>query len=119
MSEPVTLARAVLYELAHDPAAIDELRSLLHPDEPERLLSPKEAAERIGCNPKWLVRVAGEGRVPGAERHGRLWKFRPSTLEILPPPPRSPVSAGAGRGARRAGASAAVNAMRGEDRKAA
>jgi excisionase family DNA binding protein len=49
-----------------------------------RLLSPAEAAARLGIHPKTLTRAAREGRVPGARRVGRGWRFDPSLLDLLP-----------------------------------
>jgi excisionase family DNA binding protein len=63
----------------------------------ERLLTPSEAAERLGVHPKTLTRAAKQGRVDGAERAGRSWRFNgaelrlrpPENVHVTPPPPRS------------------------------
>jgi excisionase family DNA binding protein len=79
-----------------------------------RLLSPGEAAARLGIHVKTLTRAAREGRVPGARRVGRVWRFDPSQLNLKPiartptiaPSPRRPRRRAHGR------ASSAVEAIR-------
>lgn len=120
MTDRLTLARAVLTDLAADPAAIEELRSLLDTAQAERMLKADEAADLLGVHPKTLTRAAGAGRVRGAQRVGaRGWRFKASELELLPPEPTSVGPAGAGRGVRRPGPSSATAAIRGDLRNAA
>lgn len=49
-----------------------------------KLLTPADAAERLGVHAKTLTRAAREGRVPGARRVGRAWRFDASQLDLLP-----------------------------------
>jgi len=85
-----TLVLAILDELRANPGARQELRVLLGERTSEdRLLSPREAAKRLGIHPKTLTRAAAAGRVAGARRVGRHWRFDPAEL-ILAPPHRPP-----------------------------
>lgn len=82
----MTLAAALVADL--DDAALrslaERLRPYLVPDE-DQLLTPAEAAARLSLHPKTLTRAAAAGRVPGAMRIGRAWRFRPSELALEPP----------------------------------
>ena len=81
-----TLVLAILDELRANPGARQELRVLLGERTSEdHLLSPREAAERLGIHPKTLTRAAAAGRVAGAPRVGRHWRFDPAKLMIAPP----------------------------------
>ena len=101
------LVTAILDELRADEDARRELRELLREREPDghRLLSPPEAAGRLGVHAKTLTRAAAAGRVAGARRVGRHWRFDPEALALHPPGgvPPAPVVARqrsyAGRGA--------------------
>ena len=46
---------------------------------------PSEAAGRLGVHPKTLTRAAAAGRVAGARRVGRHWRFDPAELALEPP----------------------------------
>jgi len=59
------------------------LRPYLKTD--DALLSPAQAAQRLGIHPKTLTRAAADGRVPGAVRVGRAWRFRADGLRLDPP----------------------------------
>lgn len=76
---------AVLADLEEDPAAPERPRALLTDDSPRGLLTPANAAERLGVHPKTLTRPAANGRVPGATRVGRHWRFDPAMLALQPP----------------------------------
>lgn len=112
-----TIARVLAAELAGDPDALAELRLLLSPgaDEPGRLLTTREAADRLSVHPKTLTRAAAQGRVVGAVRVGaHAWRYRPADLALLPPRHDDPGPAGPGRGVRRPGSSSAAAAIRGD-----
>lgn len=80
------LILAILDELRANPSACQELRALLNGRaSDERLLSPREAAGRLGVHPKTLTRAAAAGRVAGARRVGRHWRFDPVELALAPP----------------------------------
>ena len=49
------------------------------------LISAAQAGHRLGIHPRTLTRAAAAGRVPGAVRVGRSWRFRPDELEVAPP----------------------------------
>lgn len=106
------LVRAALDELRDDPDAAAELREILDGVRVERLLNTTEAAERLGVHPDTLTKAAREGRVRGAVRQGvKLWRFKPSELEMLPPLAPDISTAGPRRASRRPGKSAAASAM--------
>jgi excisionase family DNA binding protein len=46
-----------------------------------RLMRPEELAERWGVPVSPVVRLAREGRISGAVRIGRYWRFRPAGIE--------------------------------------
>lgn len=80
-----TLVLALLGELRSNPGACQELRALLNErDTDHRLLSPTEAAARLGVHPKTLTRAAAAGRVAGSRRVGRHWRFDPADLALEP-----------------------------------
>lgn len=80
------LVLAILDELSANPDACQELRALLNArTSDDRLLTPREAAERLGVHPKTLTRAAAAGRVAGARRVGRHWRFDPTELALEPP----------------------------------
>jgi len=103
------LVAAILDELRADRDARRELRELLREREPggHRLLTPIEAATRLGVHPKTLTRAAGAGRVPGARRVGRHWRFDPEALALHPPGSTSPPAPVVARLSSRTGRSAA------------
>jgi excisionase family DNA binding protein len=96
------IAGALLAELSDEQilALAQRLQPHLQEDRERagRLLSPTDAAARLGVHAKTLTRAAREGRVPGARRVGRAWRFDPSRLDLQPvahtptrpPPPRRP-----------------------------
>jgi hypothetical protein len=51
----------------------------------EALLTPALAARRLRVHPKTLTRAAAAGRVHGAVRAGRSWRFRADLLALDPP----------------------------------
>lgn len=78
-----TLVLALLGELRANPDACQELRALLNERQADdRLLSPTEAAMRLGVHPKTLTGAAAAGRVVGATRVGRHWRFVPAELAL-------------------------------------
>ena len=81
------LVLAILDELSANPEACQELlRALLNArTSDDRLLTPREAAEHLGVHPKTLTRAAAAGRVAGARRVGRHWRFDPTELALEPP----------------------------------
>jgi len=111
------LAAAVLSDLTDEQlhALAERLRPHLDEQAPGgRLLSPVEAAARLGIHAKTLTRAARQGRVPGARRVGRVWRFEASLLDLEPVKRASTLASPPSRPRRRAhGASAAVDAIRG------
>ena len=107
------LARALLEELAGDPEAVARLRELVGSRGESGLLTPEEAAARLSVHPRSLVRAAAQGRVHGAVRAGKHWRFAADDLRL--DPPGNAVSApdvSRSTGRRRSG-DAAANAIRG------
>jgi excisionase family DNA binding protein len=51
------------------------------PPDSNRLLRPEEVGERWAVPVSQVVRLAREGRIPGAVKIGRYWRFRLSALE--------------------------------------
>lgn len=87
------VARAVLAELADDPEAVAELRTLLSSVTgvtPGELLTAAEVAERLKVDKRTVNRWAAEGRVP-AVAAGNAWRFR---LEDVVAKPKRQVSTG-------------------------
>jgi excisionase family DNA binding protein len=80
------LAGAVLSDLTDEQLSVLARRLRPHLDDQaasSRLLSPAEAAARLGIH-KTLTRAARQGRVPGARRVGRVWRFDASQLDLEP-----------------------------------
>jgi excisionase family DNA binding protein len=103
-----TLLSTIINELRSDPNARREFRDLLtEHDRGDCLLSPADAAARLGVHPKTLTRAAAAGRVPGAVRVGRHWRFAPDELALEAPTGIAPVPAGVTRLRPRAGRTAA------------
>ena len=46
----------------------------------EKLLTPEEAAERLGLSPVTVGHMLRRGALPGV-KVGRLWRFREATLD--------------------------------------
>jgi excisionase family DNA binding protein len=108
-----TLVLAILDELRANPSARQELRALLGGRTSEdRLLSPREAARRLGIHPKTLTRAAAAGRVGGARRVGRHWRFDPAEPVLEPPRSSSPRSPAILAPLRSRARSAAADAIR-------
>lgn len=82
------LVAALLEELrAADDVVKREIASQLRlylSDEPEQLLDAEEKATQLGLHPESLVKMAHAGRVPGARKVGRAWRFPPGQCEVLP-----------------------------------
>ena len=89
----------------------ERLRPYLDQHRGEYLLTPAEAATRLGLHVKTITRAAAAGRVRGAVRVGRVWRFRPDELALDPPAHVSPAPAPATRP--RPGTSSAATAIRG------
>lgn len=69
-----------------------QLRVHVGNDDPERLLDGSEKAAQLGLHPDTLARMARAGRVPGARKIGREWRFPASRCEILPVRPNASLS---------------------------
>jgi len=110
------LAAAVLSDLTDEQlhALAERLRPHLDDETATgRLLSPAQAAKRLGIHVKTLTRAARQGRVPGARRVGRVWRFDAAQLDLEPVKRASTLTSPPARPRRRAhGASAAVDAIR-------
>jgi excisionase family DNA binding protein len=111
------LAAALLGAL--DEAALAALAERLRPhlaaaDDERPLLDPRQAAARLRLHEKTVVRMAREGRLPGAIRIGKGWRFDPAGL--VPQPPVHPAAPATPerRAAPAARSHAAVRAIRGE-----
>jgi excisionase family DNA binding protein len=69
------LARALLDELAGDPAALERLRELVAPpaSDPVRgLMTVKDAAKLLGCHPKTVRRRIEAGVLPAVREQDRV-----------------------------------------------
>jgi excisionase family DNA binding protein len=110
------LAGAVLSDLTDEQLRVLARRLRPHLDNQTatgRLLSPAEAAARLGIHAKTLTRAAREGRVPGARRVGRVWRFDASKLDLDPVARTSTLAPSPARSRRRAHVtSSAVDAIR-------
>jgi len=110
------LAGAVLTDLTDEQLRVLARRLRPHLDDQTatgRLLSPAEAAARLGIHVKTLTRAARQGRVPGARRVGRVWRFDASQLDLQPAARASTLAPPPARARRRAhGTSSAVDAIR-------
>jgi hypothetical protein len=70
-----------------DEHQLRRLAELLRPylvDATPALLDTRDAAARLGLHGKTLARLARTGRVVGAQRVGRGWRFDPEQLAIRP-----------------------------------
>jgi len=110
------LAGAVLTDLTDEQLRVLARRLAPHLDEQTatgRLLSPAEAAARLGIHVKTLTRAARQGRVPGARRVGRAWRFDASQLDLEPVKRASTPASSPAQSRRRAHTtSSAVDAIR-------
>jgi len=96
-SRPGTpLLAAVLAELdGADESLKRELASQLRPflaDHPGRLLDAGEKAQQLGLHPDTLVRMARAGRIPGAKKVGREWRFPADRSDVRPVATQTPAS---------------------------
>jgi hypothetical protein len=66
-----------------------QLRPLIGDDDPGQLLDAGEKAAQLGLHPDTLARMARAGRVPGAKKVGREWRFPPGRYDILPVRPKA------------------------------
>ena len=97
-----SLVSVLVAELEQNAELRATLRDLLddHPDGQERLLTTREAADRLSMHPKTISRLARDGRIRGACKIGpKLWRFSAAELEVLPVH-RDLSSAGVGRARR-------------------
>jgi excisionase family DNA binding protein len=75
---------------ALDDDALAELAERLRPfladaeGDPGRLLAPREAAARLGLHERTVARMAREGRLAGAVKVGRGWRFPTGSLAVTP-----------------------------------
>ena len=53
--------------------------------QPPALIGPDQAAHRLGIHVRTLTRAAAAGRVAGAVKVGRGWRFKPDELALAPP----------------------------------
>jgi excisionase family DNA binding protein len=111
------LAHALLADL--DDEALDHLAELLASrltgrlgDSHGALLTPAQAAARLSVHPKTLTRAAAAGRVRGATRVGRAWRFAAADLALEPPSPVLPMPAAPPGTARKGAGSGAAAAIR-------
>lgn len=51
---------------------------------PDRVLDLRAAARRLQVPERTLRYRAGRGRIPGAFKQGKLWKFRAGALDRAP-----------------------------------
>jgi hypothetical protein len=63
----------------------ERLRPFIDQARGEELLTPVVAAGLLHVHPKTLTRGAAAGRVPGAQRVGKAWRFRADVLALEPP----------------------------------
>lgn len=107
-----------------DEAALDVLAVRLAPRldglrRPEPLLTTAEAAAILGLHPSSLARAAAAGRVVGARRVGRYWRFDGATLELRAPSTthrsRTPAPQIGGSGTQALAALRSIHSGRGDD----
>jgi excisionase family DNA binding protein len=111
------LADTLIREL--DDSALAELAERLRPfltRHVAELLAPAAAAALLGVHPKTLTRAAAAGRVSGAVRVGRAWRFRPAELALEPPVGVTPTLAPSARPRQRATTTTTASAIRGSAR---
>lgn len=84
------LANGLLNALDDDALSLLAERLRPHLDQTnDRMLDPREAADRLGLHERTVVRMAREGRLSGAVKVGRSWRFPISSL-LASTPPRRP-----------------------------
>lgn len=86
MTAPNPFWDALLATLDDHHAAQLAQRVQAHLTTEHQLLTPAEAAQRLGLHPKTVTRMAREGRLP-AIRIGNGWRFHADQLHPSPPPP--------------------------------
>ena len=117
MSAP-NLIDVLLAEMTRDPEQAAEVAKLLAPhlanggDSTPPLVGREQAAFRLGIHVRTLTRATTAGRVSGAVRVGRSWRYRIDELAIAPPERSSPPSPPPPR--RRPAQSNAAAAIRGQ-----
>lgn len=80
------LAVGLLDALDDDALSLLAERLRPHLAEPGGMVDAKEAAARLGLHERTVARMAREGRIPGAVKVGRSWRFRADRLA-----PRAPI----------------------------
>jgi excisionase family DNA binding protein len=76
----VTLARALLDEIAADPEALAKLRELTGGDAVEAWVGVEQAAEHLGCKPQRIYNLVHARAIPYRKEGSRLL-FRLSDLD--------------------------------------
>jgi excisionase family DNA binding protein len=54
------------------------------------MISTQQAAKALGVTVAYIRRMAGQGRIPGAQRIGKVWVF-PDQPRIYPNPTNKPL----------------------------
>lgn len=98
---------------ALDDDALCALAERLRPylSEPDELVDARQAAERLGLHERTVARMAREGRIPGAVKVGREWRFHADRL--APSAPTRLVDSARPRRPRREPHRAVASAIRG------
>ena len=87
------LVTALLDSLDHEvlAALAERLEPYLDGVAASRIIGPREAAEQLGLHERTVARLAREGRLAGAFKIGRYWRFRARELgvidDVAPPAP--------------------------------
>jgi hypothetical protein len=68
-------------------------------------------AAQLGLHPDTLPRMAHAGRVPGAKKVGREWRFPAGRYDILPVRPKASLSVGEPRRRRRSAVSRSASVV--------
>ena len=76
----MTLARALLDEIAADPEALAKLRELTGGDAVEAWVGVEQAAEHLGCKPQRIYNLVHARAIPYRKEGSRLL-FRLSDLD--------------------------------------
>ena len=113
----VTLLDLLLADVKQNPEKvaplIEALGLNLPTEEPPRLGDADEAAARLGLSPRTITRAASAGRVEGAVRVGRGWRFRLDVLALAPPEGSKPLPAPLRPRPQRHAGNGAADAIRG------
>lgn len=114
----MSLVEALLLELDDDALCLLAERLAPHLAEhlvdSDRLLTPCEAARKLGIHTKTLTRAAAAGRVAGAVRVGRGWRFHADELRLAPPAESAITPTKPARPRSAASTAGAVDAIRGQ-----